>query len=185
MNNFAFVLNIYSGVLHIKITEGSFYDMKIKTQRLNLIKQLILEHKVGSQEELLNLLEAKGFTTTQATLSRDLKALKVAKKPDVEGGYVYVLPEEDDQKGEDGNSDVFPVSGLESIEFSGNMAILKTRPGFANSIASVIDSQDPFEIIGTIAGDDTILLICKESVSRPDVLNALSAFMPGIKRKLL
>jgi len=159
--------------------------MKIKTQRLNLIKQLILNHKVGSQEELLNLLESEGLSTTQATLSRDLKALKVAKRPDMEGGYAYVLPEDDDQKDEDLSGDVFPVSGLESMEFSGNMAVLKTRPGFANSIASVIDSQGPAEIIGTIAGDDTILLICKEGISRPDVLNALSAFMPGIKRKLL
>ncbi|SFD70636.1 arginine repressor [Thermophagus xiamenensis] len=159
--------------------------MRIKTQRLNLIRQLISKHKVGSQEELLNLLEAEGFSTTQATLSRDLKALKVAKRPDVEGGYAYVLPEDEDSGGDQSNEDVFPVNGLESIEFSGNMAVMKTRPGFANSIASIIDSQAPFEIIGTIAGDDTILLICKEGVSRPDVLNALSAFMPGIKKKLL
>ncbi|MBZ4675485.1 MAG: argR [Anaerophaga sp.] len=159
--------------------------MKVKTQRLNVIRQLISNHRVRSQEELLNLLETEGFSATQATLSRDLKALKVAKRPDIEGGYAYVLPEEDDKSGEDENGDVFPVSGLESIEFSGNMAVLKTRPGFANSIASVIDSHAPFEVLGTIAGDDTILLISKEGVSRPDVINALSLFMPGLKKKLL
>ncbi len=152
---------------------------------MNVIRQLISNHRVGSQEELLNLLETEGFSTTQATLSRDLKALKVAKRPDIEGGYAYVLPEDDDQRGEDENGDVFPVSGLESIEFSGNMAVLKTRPGFANSIASVIDNHAPFEVLGTIAGDDTILLISKEGVSRPDVINALSLFMPGLKKKLL
>ncbi|MFO8000769.1 MAG: ArgR family transcriptional regulator [Marinilabilia sp.] len=159
--------------------------MKIKTQRLNVIRQLIADHKVGSQEELLNLLNSEGFSTTQATLSRDLKALKVAKRPDIEGGYAYVLPEDDDQRDDDENGEVFPVSGLESIEFSGNMAVMKTRPGFANSIASVIDSQGPYEILGTIAGDDTILLISREGVSRPDVLNALSLFMPGLKKKLV
>lgn len=159
--------------------------MKIKTQRLNVIRQLIAENKVGSQEELLNLLEAEGFSTTQATLSRDLKTLKVAKRPDIDGGYAYVLPEDDEQGEEDENGDVFPVSGLESIEFSGNMAVIKTRPGFANSIASVIDSQEPYEILGTIAGDDTILLISREEISRPDVMNALSVFMPGLKRKLV
>lgn len=159
--------------------------MKIKTQRLNVIRQLIAENKVGSQEELLNLLEAQGFSTTQATLSRDLKTLKVAKRPDIEGGYSYVLPEDDEQREEDENGDVFPVSGLESIEFSGNMAVIKTRPGFANSIASVIDSQQPHEILGTIAGDDTILLISREGISRPDVVNALSVFMPGLKKKLV
>lgn len=152
---------------------------------MNVIRQLISNHRVGSQEELLNLLETEGFSTTQATLSRDLKALKVAKRPDIEGGYAYVLPEDDDQREEDENGEVFPVSGLESIEFSGNMAVLKTRPGFANSIASVIDNHAPFEVLGTIAGDDTILLISKEGVSRPDVINALSLFMPGLKKKLL
>ena len=159
--------------------------MKIKTQRLHVIRQLISDHKVGSQEELLNLLEQEGFSTTQATLSRDLKALKVAKRPDIEGGYAYVLPEDNHDKEEGENGEVFPVSGLESIEFSGNMAVIKTRPGFANSIASVIDSHGPYEVLGTIAGDDTILLISKEGVSRPDVINALSLFMPGLKRKLV
>ncbi len=162
-----------------------FSDMKIKTQRLNVIRQLISGHKVGSQEELLNLLEQEGFSTTQATLSRDLKALKVAKRPDIEGGYAYVLPEDNQDKEEGENGEVFPVSGLESIEFSGNMAVIKTRPGFANSIASVIDSHGPYEVLGSIAGDDTILLISKEGVSRPDVINALSLFMPGLKRKLV
>jgi transcriptional regulator of arginine metabolism len=159
--------------------------MKIKTQRLSVIRQLIADHKVGSQEELLNLLDSEGFSTTQATLSRDLKALKVAKQPDVEGGYSYILPEENDQKEDDNNSEIFPVSGLESIEFSGNMAVIKTRPGFANSIASIIDSNSPYEVLGTIAGDDTILIISKEGVSRPDVINALSLFMPGLKKKLV
>ncbi len=162
-----------------------FSDMKIKTQRLNVIRQLISDHKVGSQEELLNLLEQEGYSTTQATLSRDLKALKVAKRPDIEGGYAYVLPEDNDDREDGDGGDVFPVSGLESIEFSGNMAVIKTRPGFANSIASVIDSHGPYEVLGTIAGDDTILLISKEGVSRPDVINALSLFMPGLKKKLV
>ncbi len=146
---------------------------------------MIIDNKVGSQEELLNLLDQEGFSTTQATLSRDLKALKVAKRPDIEGGYAYVLPENNVDKEDSDGGEVFPVSGLESIEFSGNMAVIKTRPGFANSIASVIDSHGPYEVLGTIAGDDTILLISKEGVSRPDVINALSLFMPGLKKKLV
>ncbi len=162
-----------------------FFGMKIKAQRLNQIKLLIAENKVGSQEELLNLLDESGFSTTQATLSRDLKALKVAKRPGLDGSYAYVLPEDDEQNEDDEIGETFPISGVESIEFSGNMAILKTRPGFANSIASVIDSQGPYEVLGTIAGDDTILLISREGISRPDVINALSLFMPGIKKKLV
>lgn len=160
--------------------------MKIKAQRLIAIKQLIGSRKISSQEELVSLLEREGYKITQATLSRDLKYLKVAKVPDAEIGYKYVVPETA-QKTEDlpHRNEEFPVSGVESIEFSGQMAILKTRPGFANGIASVIDSHGPYEILGTIAGDDTILLISREGVSKTDVINALSLFMPGLKEKIL
>lgn len=150
------------------------------------IKHLISSRKISSQEELVSLLEEEGFKLTQATLSRDLKYLKVAKVPDVETGYKYVIPEVS-QKAENPFpvNEEFPVSGVESIEFSGHMAIIKTRPGFANGIASVIDSHGPYEILGTIAGDDTILLISREGVSKTDVINALSLFMPGLKEKTL
>ncbi len=160
-------------------------QMKIKAKRLIAIKQLISARKVSSQEELVVLLEEEGYKITQATLSRDLKYLKVAKVPDIETGYKYVVPETGQKKEESTSHEEFPVSGVESIEFSGHMAIMKTKPGFANSIASVIDSQGPYEILGTIAGDDTILLISREGVSKSDVINALSLFMPGLKEKTL
>ncbi len=159
--------------------------MKIKTQRLNAIVNLIENHKVGSQEDLLILLEKGGFKTTQATLSRDLKALKVAKQPDQDGGYVYVLPDSSDQDEPVVTHEEFPLSGILSIEFSGNLAIMKTRPGFANGVASVIDSHGPFEILGTIAGDDTILIISRENVSREEVIDSLSLFVPGIGDKIV
>lgn len=159
--------------------------MKIKTQRLNAIVNLIENHKVGSQEDLLILLEKGGFKTTQATLSRDLKALKVAKQPDQDGGYVYVLPDNSDQDEPVVTHEEFPLSGILSIEFSGNLAIMKTRPGFANGVASVIDSHGPFEILGTIAGDDTILIISRENVSREEVIDSLSLFVPGIGDKIV
>lgn len=159
--------------------------MKIKAQRLIAIKQLISSRKVSSQEELVVLLEAEGYKITQATLSRDLKYLKVAKVPDAETGYKYVIPETGPKQEEPVKQEDFPVSGVESIEFSGNLAVMKTRPGFANGIASVIDSHGPYEILGTIAGDDSILLISREGVSKSDVINALSLFMPGVKEKTL
>nr|WP_321407413.1 ArgR family transcriptional regulator [uncultured Carboxylicivirga sp.] len=160
--------------------------MKIKAHRLLAIKHLVSSRKVSSQEELVSLLEEEGFKLTQATLSRDLKYLKVAKVPDVETGYKYVIPEIG-QKVEASlpSNEDFPVSGVESMEFSGQMAIIKTRPGFANGIASVIDSHGPYEILGTIAGDDTILLISREGISKTDVINALSLFMPGLKEKTI
>ncbi|WP_068474534.1 arginine repressor [Saccharicrinis aurantiacus] len=160
--------------------------MKIKAQRLSEIKNIINNQKVGSQEELLSLLGESGFLTTQATLSRDLKFLKVSKVPDSEKGYIYELPNSAASKvvEEDLHED-FPLSGVESIDFSGNMAVIKTRPGFAASIASVIDSHEPYEILGTIAGDDTILLISREGIAKGYVVDALSMFIPGVKNKVL
>ncbi len=158
--------------------------MNIKSKRLLAIKNIITSQKVSSQEELLFLLEKSGFVTTQATLSRDLKFLKVAKVPDAQTGYVYSLHEIAGKPTEDAGSDDFPVSGIETIEFSQNLAVIKTKPGFANGIASVIDSHGLFEILGTIAGDDTILLIAREGVAKPDVINALSLFIPGIRSKV-
>ncbi len=158
--------------------------MKLKAQRLAAIKNMITSQKVSSQEELLTLLEKEGFLTTQATLSRDLKFLKVAKVPHSELGYVYELPLTASKTAGDVQED-FPLSGVETIDFTGNLAVIKTRPGFANSIASVIDTHDPYEVLGTIAGDDTILLINREGVSKNHILEVLSLFIPGLKDKLL
>ncbi len=158
--------------------------MKVKAQRLAAIKNIINSQKVSSQEELLTLLEKDGFLTTQATLSRDLKFLKVAKVPHSDLGYIYELPQSNAKPVENVQED-FPLSGIETIDFTGNLAVIKTRPGFANSIASVIDSQDPYEILGTIAGDDTILLINREGVSKGHILEVLSLFIPGLKDKLV
>lgn len=159
--------------------------MKIKAQRIIAIKQLITSQKVASQEELLMLLDQKGFRITQATLSRDLKFLKVVKVADAETGYCYVMTDNTVRFEEEPSIEDFPMTGIETVEFSGPMAVIKTRPGFAMGIASVIDSHGLYEILGTIAGDDTILLVNREGVSRSDVVNALSLFIPGLKDKIL
>ncbi len=158
--------------------------MKLKAQRLAAIKNIITSQKVSSQEELLTILEKDGFLTTQATLSRDLKFLKVAKVPHSDLGYIYELPQAISKTTEDVQED-FPLSGVETIDFTGNLAVIKTRPGFANSIASVIDTHDPYEVLGTIAGDDTILVINREGVSKSHILEVLTVFIPGLKDKLL
>jgi transcriptional regulator of arginine metabolism len=160
--------------------------MKSKTQRLIAIRQIITDNRISSQDELLTLLNKQGYEVTQATLSRDLKYLKVAKVPDNETGYRYEVPENASKK-----TDVhyilddFPMNRINSIEFSGQLAVMKTMPGFANSIASVIDSFGIFEVLGTIAGDDTILLINRDGVSKNDVVNALDLTLPGLKSKIL
>ena len=140
--------------------------MKVKTNRLEALILIISSQQLGSQDELLNALQKEGFKLTQATLSRDLKQLKVAKAASMSGNYVYVLPNETMYKRvSTPNSirEMMRVPGFISINFSGNMGIIRTRPGYASSIAWNIDNSDIPEILGTIAGDDTIFIVIKDS----------------------
>ena len=158
--------------------------MKVKTNRLEALRLIISSQQLGSQDELLNALQKEGFKLTQATLSRDLKQLKVAKAASMSGNYVYVLPNETMCKRvSTPNSirEMMRVPGFISINFSGNMGIIKTRPGYASSIAWNIDNSDVPEILGTIAGDDTIFIVIKEGVKHKDVVEALSDVVPNMK----
>ena len=158
--------------------------MKIKNNRLEALRLIISSQQLGSQEELLNALQKEGFKLTQATLSRDLKQLKVAKAATMGGNYVYVLPNESMYKRVSTPSTVkemMQVSGFMSITFAGNMAVIKTRPGYASTIAWTIDNSALTEVLGTIAGADTIFVVLKEGVSREDAIDALSTVIPNIK----
>jgi transcriptional regulator of arginine metabolism len=122
----------------------------------------------GKHVVFLNALQKEGFRLTQATLSRDLKQLKVAKASTLNGNYVYVLPNDTMYKriSTPGNiREMMRSSGFISINFSGNMGVIKTRPGYASSIAWNIDNSDLPEVLGTIAGDDTIFIVIKEGSS--------------------
>jgi len=146
--------------------------MYSKKERLDAIRQLIQKEVIGNQEELLNKLNEKGFSTTQATLSRDIKQLNIVKIADSEGNYVYRLPDYTAFLQPTGEQVRHP-----KIEFSGNLAVVRTRPGYAMGIASDIDTHAPNEILATIAGDDTILIIPRERISRNEIIKALEPFI--------
>ena len=149
--------------------------MSPKTNRLNIIREMIAQHQLSSQEELLGMMEQAGFEVTQATLSRDLKLMKVVKAPNEKGVYVYTLPQTvQKEEASTANREPRMVSGLLSIEFSGQLAVVKTRPGHASAFAYEIDSNASHVILGTIAGDDTILLIPREGFTRDEVTRTLS-----------
>lgn len=146
--------------------------MSTKKERLDAICRIIQTEAISNQEELLKELEISGFMVTQATLSRDVKQLKVIKMQDGNSNYVYRLP--------DYRASVQPQTqpaGYPAIEFSGNLAVVKTRPGYAMGIASDIDTHAPHEILATIAGDDTILIIPRDGISRDAIIQALSHFL--------
>ncbi|MCP9612899.1 arginine repressor [Coprobacter tertius] len=159
--------------------------MKNKTERLQAIKEIIINNRIGNQDDLLNILTERGFDLTQATLSRDLKQLQIAKVPSTDKGYMYVLPGTGSigkiMQSKVNNEIKVSPSGFISIEFSGQIAVIKTRPGYASGIAYDIDSRATKEILGTIAGDDTILLILREGIRQEDILASLTDIIPNIQ----
>ena len=113
-----------------------------------------------------------------------MKQLKVAKAASMNGKYVYVLPNETMYKRVSKPSTVkemMQTSGFLSINFSGNMVVIKTRPGYASSIAYNIDSSDIPQILGTIAGDDTIFMVKGVGVTNEEVIEGLRHVLPNIE----
>ena len=157
--------------------------MKVKKSRLETLRMIISSRELGNQEELLAALQQEGFKLTQATLSRDLKQLKVAKAATMNGNYVYVLPNATMYKRVSSPAQIkemMQVPGFISIQFSGNMAVIRTKPGYASSIAYNIDNSDIPYILGTIAGDDTIFMVIQENIDEHDVVTALKKVVPNM-----
>lgn len=145
--------------------------MKNRKKRVEAIIRILNDNNIGSQEQLQQLLEKQGYSVTQATLSRDLKMLRTVKVPTERGDSVYVIPGMDTLKEKMLATGSIPRntnfgSGLLSISYSGNLAVIKTRNGYASGLAFDIDTSGAEEVLGTIPGSDTILVVLREDVSR-------------------
>lgn len=153
--------------------------MEVKKQRLGDLKKLIRSRKISGQDELLNELAALGYKCTQATLSRDLKEIRAGKVYDSEKGTIYILHEQ--------GPSVLPsepgltAGSLRSVIFSYNLVVIKTFPGFAPGLSSQIDHAARPEIAGTVAGDDTILVVPHETFTRDQIRKALVVIFPDIE----
>lgn len=154
--------------------------MSMKRDRVQEIRRLVSSRKISSQERLLDLLKQSGYEITQATLSRDLKAIGIAKVPDRETGYAYVVPSSG-QVFKPAQSPNIPIENVLSVEFTHSFAVLKTHSGFASGVATFIDSIKLPEIIGTLAGDDTILLITREPYTKSQILSSLRYYFPDLE----
>ena len=155
--------------------------MKNKHSRLSAIRVIIAGEHIGSQDELLQRLTALGYECTQATLSRDLKELEVTKEVVVGGECIYLLPDSP-LRSQDGVASNVPLSGgLVSIDFSANLAVVKTRPGYASGMASDIDRNALKSVLGTVAGHDTLILVVREGYTKHDVMTELERIVPEVK----
>jgi transcriptional regulator of arginine metabolism len=142
-----------------------------REQRLLLIERLVRENAITSQEELLMLMEGTGMKCTQATLSRDLRQMGISRGFDGRGGYRYLLPER--RVGPDELVPGRETEAITAMTWARGMLIITTPPGFAPAVAIKIDRAGRYEIAGTIAGDDTILLIPRDGVSNEAVEECL------------
>ena len=154
-----------------------------KTKRLLAIEKIISEENISTQEELLNQLKGKGMSCTQATLSRNLRQLGVGHIPNGAGGYKYSLSE-NSRAPEKTSFKLNIVPVIQDIVEAKGLMVLKTIPGNASNTAFYIDSAGRYEIAGTIAGDDTILIIPRDGVTTQQVHTCLEIILPGIHEQV-
>jgi transcriptional regulator of arginine metabolism len=154
-----------------------------KTKRLLAIEKIISEENISVQEELLKKLKGKGISSTQATLSRNLRQLGVSRIPDGNGGYRYALPE-NNRNSEKILFKLNIVPVIQDIVDAKGLLVLKTLPGNASNTAFYIDEAGRYEIAGTIAGDDTILIIPRDGITVPQVHTCLEIILPGIHEQV-
>lgn len=163
-------------------------SLRSKAARLQRIQDILTTCTVRTQDELRAMLAVEGFVVTQTTLSRDLDELRAVKVHDDHGLSAYAMPE-------DGDPSATPVLALDAeaharlqrvatevvvgVEGSANIAVVRTRPGAAHYLASALDRTAMHEILGTIAGDDTVLVVAREAMGGPALARQLQALVRG------
>lgn len=148
----------------------------MKGQRHIKIRDIITHQDIETQDELVDALRAEGFQVTQATVSRDIKELLLIKVPTDDGRYKYSMPT--DQR-------YNPVQKLKRalvdsfvyIDRTGNLVVMKCLPGTANSVAVLLDNMEWSQLMGTISGDDTILLICRSEEDGEQVVSQINSYI--------
>ncbi|MNO60505.1 Arginine repressor [compost metagenome] len=148
----------------------------MKGQRHIKIREIITGHEIETQDELVEALRKAGFQVTQATVSRDIKELMLIKVPTDDGRYKYSMPTAQRYN---------PVLKLQRalidnfvhIDHTGNLVVVKCLPGTANAVAVLIDNMEWADLLGTICGDDTILLICRNEEYSQFIIDQILGFI--------
>ena len=160
--------------------------MKRRKSRLPVIVDILANNSIGSQDELSKQLAMRGFLVTQATLSRDLKALRTIKVATDMGGYRYIVADPVRTASDTEVSPDMPVTmqsakhpAALSIALSGNMAVIKTRLGYASGLAYDLDAMASTHILGTIPGADTVFVVVAEGTSRKQLYDLFAEFLPA------
>ncbi len=156
-------------------------QMNKRQARLAQIVKILLNNSIGSQEELMDLLERNNCSVTQATLSRDLKTLRTSKVATELGGYRYVIAANGTAADEVATHamDTVRQAAILSVSITGQTVVVKTRNGYAGGVAYDIDDMQSPAILGTIAGADTVFVAVDERTSRKEIYEILSEIIPA------
>ena len=156
-------------------------DPNERTERFKAILKLIRSHRIESQESLLKLLEGEGYTLTQATLSRDLKALKVGKISAGESGYYYSIPSDEEKRETEASFVQDLKRGYVSADWNASLVVVHTFSGHSSTVALALDSLGFESILGTLAGQDNAVFIAlKQGYTGDFFYQELKDRVPGL-----
>lgn len=149
----------------------------MKSQRQAKIMEIISNQNVETQEQLLEILTQAGFRSTQATISRDIKELRIVKELTTFGTYRYTTASDEVSGTFSGKLNTIFRECITGFDYAQNIIVIRTLPGLASAAASAIDSMNMSVVVGSIAGDDTVMLVMRDN-------NAAAAFCGKIKSLL-
>lgn len=148
----------------------------MKTQRQKRILELVSKYEIETQEDMMSRLQSEGFKVTQATVSRDLKEMKLTKTLTARGTYRYAA---NTTRHHTGNVKLnhAMVDSITHVEHSLNNVVIKTYPGLAQAVASGVDALNMHSILGCVAGDDTIIIVTRDIESAEEISETLTELM--------
>ncbi|MBR6727316.1 MAG: arginine repressor [Clostridia bacterium] len=150
----------------------------MKANRQKKILEIVNRYNIETQDDLIDRLTVEGFAVTQATISRDIRELQLTKTLTGKGTYRYVAPKREDLvAGMKFNAAL--VDSITSVEYAQNLVVIKTYPGLANAVASGIDGLAIAEVLGCVAGDDTILVATRNEATAKSFSERIHIMMKG------
>ncbi|MCQ2353565.1 MAG: arginine repressor [Clostridia bacterium] len=151
----------------------------MKSGRQEKIIALVSKYEIETQEDLIGKLRREGYNVTQATVSRDIRELKLTKVMTPRGAYRYILPTKKEQsEGFKFNSAL--VESIKTVDYACNLVVLKTYPGMAQAVATGLDAIDSNEILGCVAGDDTIFVAAQSAEKAKDISEKIKTMLKAI-----
>ena len=148
----------------------------MKSQRHARILELVSKYEIETQEDMMSRLQSEGFKVTQATVSRDLKELKLTKTLTARGTYRYSVNNSRRHNGS-GKLNNAMVDSITQVDYSLNTVVIKTYPGLAQAVASAVDALNMHSILGSVAGDDTIIVVTRSEDDAKEINEKITELM--------